>query len=73
MTKHCYALLNANGDILQTTEERETAPPNVAFCIWQQCYDTAPAHNPDLHERHSPTFRMDGHRVVREFQIRRKV
>jgi hypothetical protein len=73
MALHCYALLSASGDILQVAEPREIAPANVAFCIWQQVIDDAPAHNPDLHETHSPKFVMRGHRVHREFQIRRKV
>jgi hypothetical protein len=74
---HCYALLDANGNILRVTEPLDTAPPpviqNGATMIWQQVPDDAPAHNPDLHECHSPRFVMRGHRVHREFQIRRKV
>ena len=72
MSKHCYALLDADGTILRTTEPRELAPAPVEFHVWQQVVDDAPAHNPDLHERHSPKFVLRGHRVHREFQIRRK-
>ena len=73
MAPHCYAMLDADGNILRTTEPRDTAPAPVEFHIWQQVVDDAPAHNPDLHETHSPRFVMRGHRVHREFQIRRKV
>ena len=72
MSKHCYALLDADGTILRTTEPREMAPAPVEFHVWQQVVDDAPAHNPDLHECHSPKFVLRGHRVHREFQIRRK-
>ena len=73
MSKHCYALLDAHGNILRTTGPFEQAPAPVEFHVWQQVVDDAPAHNPDLHETHSPKFVMRGHRVHREFQIRRKV
>ena len=75
MAKHTYALVSADGSILQTTEPREVAPAPVNFCVWQQCPDDSPgvpAHNAHLFERHSPRFEMDGHRVVRRFSIRRK-
>jgi hypothetical protein len=76
MSKHCYALLDADGAILRTTEPLEEPPAPVerygVWLIWQQCPDDAPAHNPETHEMHSPTFRMIGHRVHRVFQIRRK-
>jgi hypothetical protein len=76
MSKHCYALLSAEGAILRTTEPLEQAPAPVAVHgrvqIWQQVPDDAPAHNPELHELHSPKFVMRGHRVLREFQIRRE-
>jgi hypothetical protein len=76
MSKHCYALLDADGNILRTTEPLEQPPAPVerygVQLIWQQCPDDAPAHNPDLHELHSPTFVLRGHRVHREFKIRRK-
>jgi len=73
MSKHCYALLDANGTILRTTEPLERAPAPAEFHVWQQVVDDAPAHNPDLHETHSPKFVLRGHRGHREFQIRRKV
>jgi hypothetical protein len=72
MTKHIYARVGADGSILETTEPRETAPAHVNFCVWQQVYDTGPAHDPNLHERHSYKIEWDGHRVIRRFQIRRK-
>jgi len=75
MSKHCYALLDADGTILRTTSPRDTAPApvilNGATMIWQQVVDDAPAH-PAYHEVHSPTFRMIGHRVHRVFQTRPK-
>jgi hypothetical protein len=78
MALHCYALVSAAGEILRTTEPLELPPApvvgadNVLVGVWQQCPDDAPAHNPDLHETHSPRFVLRGHRVLREFQIRRK-
>jgi hypothetical protein len=39
MAKHCYALVDADGSILQTTEPRETAPANIDRCVWQQVPD----------------------------------
>jgi hypothetical protein len=72
MSKHCYALVNADGAIVRTTEPLEMAPAPVNFHVWQQVPDDTPAFNPQLHERHSPKFVMRGHRVHREFQIRRK-
>jgi len=72
MSRHCYALLDADGNILRTTEPLERAPAPVEFHVWQQVVDDAPAHNPDLHECRSPKFVLRGHRVHREFQIRRK-
>jgi hypothetical protein len=72
MTKHIYARVTADCSIAEVTEPRATAPGHVNGCVWQQVYDTGPAHNPDLHERHSYKIEWDGHRVVRRFQIRRK-
>jgi hypothetical protein len=76
MSKHCYALVDADGNILRTTEPRASSPaPEERYgvrLIWQQCPDDAPAYNPNTHEVHSPTFRMVGHRVHRIFEIRRK-
>ena len=72
MAKYYYALVSTDGSILSTTEPRDTAPAPVEFHIWQQVVDDAPAHNPDLHECHSPKFVLRGHRVHREFQIRWK-
>jgi hypothetical protein len=72
MAKHVYALVSADGSILQTTEPRDTAPAHVNFCVWQQVPEDAPVHNPELHETHSPEFRMVGHRVHRIWKIRRK-
>jgi hypothetical protein len=72
MAKHHYALVSSDGSILRTTEPLDTAPAHVNNCVWQQVYETGPAHNPDIHEAHSHKFEWDGHRVVRRFQIRRK-
>jgi hypothetical protein len=72
MSKHCYALVNADGAIVQTTEPREGAPAPVNFHVWQQCPQDSPAHNPDTHEMHSPRFVWDGTRVHQRFEIRRK-
>ena len=75
MSRHCYALVSAYGDIVRTTEPLEKAPAPVNFHVWQQCPDdhaAIPPHCAHLFELHSPTFRMQGHRVIREFQIRRK-
>ena len=76
MSRHCYCLVDADGTILRVTEPLEKAPPPEerygVRMIWQQVPDDAPAHNPDLHECHSPKFVLRGHRVHREFQIRRK-
>jgi hypothetical protein len=82
MSKHCYALVSAAGEIMRTTGPLEQAPGpvigagNVQMGVWQQVYDTGPGipahHNPDDYEQHSHRFVMQGHRVVREFQIRRR-
>jgi hypothetical protein len=71
MARKIYALVSADNAILRTVEQ-DQAPAHVNHCIWQEVFDTGPAHNPDLHERHSHQFEWDGHRVVRRFQIRRK-
>jgi hypothetical protein len=70
--KHYYALVSADGSIVRVTPPLAVAPANVDHYVWQQVPDDAPAHNPDTHEMHSPEFVMQGHRVVRRFQIRRK-
>jgi hypothetical protein len=75
MAKHCYALVSADGGIVRTTGPLEIAPGNIDGYVWHQCYDDAPgvpAHSAHLFELHSPVFVMDGHRVVRRFQVRRK-
>jgi hypothetical protein len=70
--KKIYARVTADYSIAEVTEPRATAPGHVNHCVWQEVVDDAPAHNPDLHERHSPRFVWDGHRVHRRFEIRRK-
>jgi hypothetical protein len=69
--KKIYARVGADHSILEVVE-RETAPGHVNHCVWVECYDTGPAHHPDLHERHNFEVVWEAGQVVRRFQIRRK-